>query len=164
EVPLTLSRPSTTPIVVAYRDECRTSYVTFPPKATVRTVPMTTTGNAVANGDRTYTSSMSMYSGTARIPTSTSDVVVRDDDGPPNLTVGAIVRASEPASRVDSQYQSAACGVPESTAAALSANGRFVAFQSNAINLVPGDTNGNHDVFVKDLSTGAIERVSVSNS
>ncbi|MFD8499175.1 TolB family protein [Amycolatopsis sp. NPDC059657] len=44
---------------------------------------------------------------------------------------------------------------------ALSADGRFVAFRSDASNLVPGDTNGVADVFVKDLVTQAIERVSV---
>ncbi len=42
----------------------------------------------------------------------------------------------------------------------LSGDGRFVAFQSAANNLVPGDT-GALDVFVSDLQTGAIERVSV---
>lgn len=43
----------------------------------------------------------------------------------------------------------------------LSADGRFVTFSSWAGNLVPGDTNGRPDAFVKDLATGAVERVSV---
>ncbi len=47
---------------------------------------------------------------------------------------------------------------------AISGNGRFVAFASLASNLVPDDTNGLSDVFVKDHATGAIERVSVSSS
>ncbi|MFD5077174.1 hypothetical protein [Streptomyces sp. NPDC058371] len=33
---------------------------------------------------------------------------------------------------------------------------------SAATNLVPGDTNGVADVFVKDLATGAVERVSMA--
>ena len=45
--------------------------------------------------------------------------------------------------------------------AAISADGRFVAFTSLATNLVPGDTNGTSDVFVRDRLTGATERVSV---
>lgn len=45
----------------------------------------------------------------------------------------------------------------------LSADGRFVAFESRATNLVPGDTNGWADVFVHDRSTGATTRVSVSS-
>ncbi len=42
---------------------------------------------------------------------------------------------------------------------ALSADGRFVAFMSDATNLVPGDTNGVVDVFVRDNRTGLIERI-----
>ena len=38
----------------------------------------------------------------------------------------------------------------ESTSPAISADGRFIAFQSRATNLVPGDTNGVMDVFVHD--------------
>ena len=46
---------------------------------------------------------------------------------------------------------------------AISGNGRFVAFQSAATNLVPGDTTGGEDVdvFVHDRQTGATARVSV---
>lgn len=46
----------------------------------------------------------------------------------------------------------------------LSADGRFVAFWSDATNLVPGDTNGQHDVFVHDRVTGTTECVSVDPS
>jgi Tol biopolymer transport system component len=46
----------------------------------------------------------------------------------------------------------------------LSADGRFVAFASLATNLVPGDTNGQQDVFVHDRLTGATTRVSVDSS
>src|SRR5213076_3051692 len=46
---------------------------------------------------------------------------------------------------------------------ALSADGRFVAFQSDATNLVVGDTNGKTDVFVHDRQTGTTERVSVAS-
>jgi hypothetical protein len=46
----------------------------------------------------------------------------------------------------------------------ISADGRFVAFESAASNFVAGDTNGNFDIFVKDRQTGAISRVSTSPS
>lgn len=46
---------------------------------------------------------------------------------------------------------------------ALSADGRFIAFYSSASNLVPGDTNGSFDIFVRDLSSGAVELISVSS-
>jgi len=42
----------------------------------------------------------------------------------------------------------------------ISGDGRFVAFASNAHNLIPGDTLGAH-VFARDMVSGAIERVSV---
>jgi Tol biopolymer transport system component len=46
----------------------------------------------------------------------------------------------------------------------LSADGRFVVFTSSASDLVAGDTNGATDVFVRDLSTGTTQLVSVGNS
>jgi Tol biopolymer transport system component len=54
-------------------------------------------------------------------------------------------------------------GDADSTLAAVSADGRFVAFWSFASTLVPGDTNGAADVFVHDRVTGATERVSVDS-
>jgi Tol biopolymer transport system component len=47
---------------------------------------------------------------------------------------------------------------------AISADGRFVAFVSRASNLVPGDTKGFDDVFVRDLVKGKTIRASVTNS
>ena len=46
----------------------------------------------------------------------------------------------------------------------LSANERYVAFQSLATNLVPGDTNGVGDVFVRDLLAGTTTRASVDSA
>ncbi|MFI7209950.1 hypothetical protein ACIBP4_06715 [Micromonospora maritima] len=45
--------------------------------------------------------------------------------------------------------------------AAVSGNGRYVAFTSYASNLVPGDTNNERDVFVHDRDTGVTTRASV---
>ncbi|MFO7538975.1 MAG: calcium-binding protein [Chloroflexota bacterium] len=45
----------------------------------------------------------------------------------------------------------------------ISANGRYVAFESWATNLVPGDTNGTADVFVRDRQTGQTSRVSIAS-
>ncbi len=46
-------------------------------------------------------------------------------------------------------------GNAESTFTAISADGRYVAFKSDASNLVASDTNGRADVFVHDRQTGA---------
>ena len=45
----------------------------------------------------------------------------------------------------------------------ISENSRYVVFSSRADNLVPADTNGERDVFVHDLLSGATTRVSLSS-
>src|SRR5229473_1141645 len=55
-------------------------------------------------------------------------------------------------------------GNDASLGSALSADGRFVAFDSAASDLVAADTNGVSDVFVHDRQTGATERVSVDSA
>jgi Tol biopolymer transport system component len=79
-----------------------------------------------------------------------ADVFVRDRQ------LGTTVRAS-----VSSQGAEADGA---SSLACLSADGRFVAFQSAAANLVAGDNNGVDDVFVRDLVAGTTLRASVSFS
>ena len=84
-----------------------------------------------------------------------SDVFVRD------LRTHRTIRVS-----VTSRGRQALCkaGGCESTEPALNANGRYVAFESSATNLVAGDTNRLADVFVHDLRSGRTERVSVSSA
>ncbi|MFJ9907533.1 hypothetical protein ACIRVK_32385 [Streptomyces sp. NPDC101152] len=55
-------------------------------------------------------------------------------------------------------------GDGDSLAPSVSADGRYVAFESIATDLVPGDTNGRRDVFVKDLRTGRIVRVTAQSA
>lgn len=76
-----------------------------------------------------------------------TDVFVRD------LTKGVTVRASV--------TSSGGQGTGHSLAVAISGDGRFVAFSSDADNLVAGDRNRMRDVFVRDLQTGLTTRVSV---
>ncbi len=47
--------------------------------------------------------------------------------------------------------------------ASITPSGRFVAFQSDASNLIPNDTNSDHDVFLRDRETGRTERVNVNS-
>ncbi len=83
-----------------------------------------------------------------------SDVFVRD------LATGKTTRVS-----LNSRGAQATCkaGACESTEPALSATGRYVAFQSSATNLVPRDTNKLGDVFLRDRRTGKTTRVSVNS-
>lgn len=73
--------------------------------------------------------------------------VVRD------LETGTTVLASVSAEGVPSN---AGCSLP-----ALSDDGQVVAFASGASNLVPGDTNFQLDVFVRDLANGTTEILTV---
>jgi Tol biopolymer transport system component len=75
----------------------------------------------------------------------TTDVFRRD------LTSGVTVRVSTGSGTGGSQDPS------------ISADGRYVAFSSDAAGLVPGDTNGAQDLFVRDLSAGTTVRVSVAS-
>jgi len=54
-------------------------------------------------------------------------------------------------------------GNSTSSEPAISANGQYIAFYSNATNLVKKDTNRNLDVFVHDRETGETARVSVTS-
>lgn len=80
----------------------------------------------------------------------TNDIFVHDRQ------TGATTRVS-----VDSSGVEANGG---SDSPAISDDGRFVAFYSDATNLVSGDTNGCGDIFVHDRQTGQTTRVSVSSS
>src|SRR6266851_4170348 len=51
-----------------------------------------------------------------------------------------------------------------SVAPSISAEGRLVAFESDADTLVPNDTNGTGDVFVHDIVTGLTRRLSVGGN
>jgi Tol biopolymer transport system component len=82
---------------------------------------------------------------------SKSDIFVHDRQG--GTTLRASVDSSGNEGDGDSLYVSS-----------ISADGRFVAFQSAATNLVAGDTNGTIDIFVHDFQAGTTERVSVSTS
>lgn len=50
-----------------------------------------------------------------------------------------------------------------STQLDMSGDGRFVSWLSASADLVPGDTNGRLDVFVRDLQTGVVTRASVAD-
>jgi Tol biopolymer transport system component len=87
------------------------------------------------------------------VPTDTNstwDVFVYD------LATGETTRASVSTQGIEGNNQSFNL--------ALSDDGRFVAFDSFASNLVTGDTNATSDVFVRDLQASETRRVSVSSS
>ncbi len=70
----------------------------------------------------------------------------------------------------DGNIQLVSVGIPGASAhgdsdeVVISADGRYVAFTSDAPDLVLGDTNGIEDIFVRDMVTGVTTRVSVSSA
>lgn len=77
-----------------------------------------------------------------------SDIFVRDRRTGETTRVSVSSEGVE--ASLDSRYPS------------ISGDGRYVAFQSDAPNLVPDDNNGFRDIFVHDRVTGETTRVSVS--
>lgn len=88
---------------------------------------------------------------------SSSNFVPGDDNGTYDVFVkdlrtgGVTLVSSAPDGGVGNGFS----GAP-----AISENGRYVSFESAASDLVPGDGNGEFDVFVKDLATGRVRLVS----
>ena len=90
-----------------------------------------------------------------------SNLVTGDTNGVVDVFVqdrntGAITRVSVDSAGVQADG--------ESRHAAISADGRYVAFYSDATNLVPDDTNGVVDIFVHDRHDGTTARVSVDSA
>lgn len=119
----------------------------------VRDVPAGTTVRAnIAVGGGT----VAAYGGQASL---SDDGKVVAFDG---QTGAAIVRtlATGVSERVDLS-SSEVPGNGQSDQVTLSSDGRYVAFSTDSSNLVPNDTNGAYDVFVRDRQAGTTERVSV---
>jgi Tol biopolymer transport system component len=79
-----------------------------------------------------------------------SDIFIKD------LVTGTITRVSTDSSGAQANGNS--------WDAKFSPDGTKIVFYSDASNLVPGDTNGAQDVFLKDLTTGAVTRVSATGT
>ncbi len=85
-----------------------------------------------------------------------TDIFVR------NLTAQTTEMVSDHDPSLPSQTSSG--GVAGFAAGSLSADGRYLAFFSDADNLIPGDTNGYRDVFVRDQITGTTTPVSLNTN
>jgi Tol biopolymer transport system component len=85
-----------------------------------------------------------------------SDTNARDDVFVHDRLTGATERVSVDSSGTQANGRS--------LDPAISADGRFVAFSSQASNLIAGDTVGNEEVLVHDRQTGETRRVSVDSN
>lgn len=82
------------------------------------------------------------------------DVFVRE------LSTGTTTRVS--VATDGTQGNDSSSGYFGQASAALSADGRYVAFPSDASNLAPGDTDGTTSIFVHDRVTGVTEYIGVN--
>ena len=117
------------------------------------------TAGTPSDNDASYSPSLSADGTKVAFETDNGNVVAGDTNGQldvfvKDLTTGAITLVNTAADGTLGNFGS--------FDAALSADGTRVAFASSADNLVPGDTDGALDIFVKDLTTGAITRVDVA--
>jgi len=87
-----------------------------------------------------------------------TDLVLGDGNGSTDVFVRDLVAGTTTRASVDMGG-----GDPNSVSnsASISATGRLVAFASLASDLVPGDSNGATDIFVRDLTAGTTTRASV---
>ncbi len=84
-----------------------------------------------------------------------------DTNGAPDIFVRDLEKGSTQRVSVDSN---GAAGNRDSRLPSVSGDGRYIAFESWASDLVDGDTNGSIDIFVHDRQTGTTKRVSVSST
>jgi Tol biopolymer transport system component len=123
-----------------------------------------------ANGAQAYLARAQAYLGSGRPDMSADGRLVAFSGYASNLVADDTNRASDVFvhDRKTGSTERVSVGIGGAQAdansfkAALSADGRFVAFASDASNLVAGDTNGARDVFVRDRQNGTTERVSIS--
>ncbi len=107
-----------------------------------------TSGNPAISGNGRYIAFTSKADNL--VPNDTnevSDVFVHD------MTTGQTTRVSVASDGTQANDKS------ESSRFAISADGRFVIFQSAATNLIANDTNDKTDLFVHDMTTGQTSRV-----
>ena len=83
---------------------------------------------------------------------------------PANLNVFLRDRTNQTTTLVSVNLSGSAGGNGDSLPVDLSADGRYALFESNASDLVPGDTNQAADIFLRDLSSNSTLLVSISTN
>ncbi len=93
---------------------------------------------------------------------SSANDLVTNGNGQFRLNVFLYDQASNAMTLVSANASGNGGGNGDSLAGRVSSNGQYVVFQSDASDLLAGDTNGVSDIFVRDLQAGATLLVSVA--
>jgi len=128
---------------------------------TTTLVSVNSVGAASGNG-RSGSPTISADGRVVAFVSNASDLAATDTNGNANVFVRDLQAGITTLVSVNSV--GAASGNRRSDSPVISADGRFVAFVSNASDLAATDTNGNADVFVRDLVTGMTKLVSVNSA
>ncbi|MHB8810876.1 MAG: hypothetical protein ACYC9M_12820 [Desulfobulbaceae bacterium] len=80
------------------------------------------------------------------------------------LLIALPLPAAEPVTELVSISSEGTQGNSYSYRGSISGDCRYVAFESDANNLVPGDTNNDQDIFIRDRKTGTTTRVNINSS
>jgi Tol biopolymer transport system component len=139
---------------------CGLLTVSAPAFAETTTLLSTTTQGTSANGasDRPAISADGRY---VAFQSSATNLITTDTNGRSDIFL--LDRQSGSLTRVNKGTGGAESNA-DSEVPAISANGRFVAFESTSTNLVSGDSNLVRDIFVYDTLTAATVRVSVASN
>jgi GH25 family lysozyme M1 (1,4-beta-N-acetylmuramidase) len=158
--PSKLGQPLTFTATVSGVGGTPTGNVTFEDGSTVLGTVSLAGGNATLPFSRPMAPGnhniAAFYKGSSKYQSSTSAVLKQ---------AFAILPVANPVSVADSTL-GGRLGNADSTSGpfAISPDGRYVAFASSATNLVPGDTNGLSDIFVRDTRLGTTTSVSTDST
>ena len=150
-----------------------TGTLTFATGQQLKNLSFNVFGNTVSEKlAKTIVETITVASGPAIVHAHTGQGTIVDDDGgsiaPPPLPEGAQIgeirrvslandgsEAISLATLCSTGYNAGSHGI------SASADGRYVLFDSDAANLVTGDTNNRTDMFVRDIVAATTERISV---
>jgi len=130
---------------------------------TANIVRASTDSNGVQANDESYVGAMSADGRYVVFESDASNLVGDDTNGQRDIFVKDLVTGELTRVSTDSNGQEASGGTFGSINPDISADGRFVVFESDFTNLVADDTNFRTDIFVKDLQTGELTRVSTNS-
>ncbi|MFO0983375.1 MAG: hypothetical protein U1E76_16845 [Planctomycetota bacterium] len=114
--------------------------------------------------DESYGSQMSADGSFVVFYSYATNLVPEDRNGVPDVFVRDLLAGTTTRESVDSSGAEGNGPSGDGLGAAICAGGRYVAFYSQASNLVGDDTNGFGDVFIRDRLQQLTSRVSVSSS
>ncbi len=177
-LPVTLNVPAPGPLSFTYSIDCglatagqdysepATGTISFSAGQQSKDIPIHINPDTIREGAEPIAESLQPASPGAIVNRASGTATILDNDP---LVVGGVEAESVAPDGSSGNYPDDSYTTPcqrilaRAGASSISGNGQFVAFESNADNLVAGDTNTLSDLFVRDRFTGTTERVSVKS-